>query len=370
MKNLMEAIDESLSNLGYAPISDIVNNKKKCISYINRILKSVDNKVTIPFGLALNKYDFRVKHILFSFGLGVLIARFCNLDKKIEEEYKKYKVNAPFAYIWLTLCIYHDYGYFSGISYIKSDDLDRIAMDYSIFDFDFCVSRYSRKLYRAYYMRKYTMQNWESVDYDLSAHEEIGDHGIIGGYLLFQQLYASEQKKAPPSKHNSLLWEIYQRDEAEKSLNYHPERIPLYQDICYRIMEHNIWKDYCDESDFEEICGDNFKKIGISEPLQYLLSLVDTIEMTKKFCRYTDEGSEKEHFVYPKTLGRKVSMRILSNEIEIDYQGLREYIRENRYNDDISLWEDSVRGLEEWVTIQTGQVDGRKDVIVLKYNNP
>lgn len=112
-------------------------------------------------------------------------------------------------------------------------------------------------------------------------------------------------------------------------------------------MEHNIWKDYCDESDFEEICGDNFKKIGISEPLLYLLSLVDTIEMTKKFCRYTDEGSEKEHFVYPKTLGRKVSMRILPNEIEIDYQGLREYIRENRYNDDISLWEDSVISLRK-----------------------
>lgn len=40
MKNLMEAIDECLGDLGYAPISDIVNNKKKCINYINGILKA------------------------------------------------------------------------------------------------------------------------------------------------------------------------------------------------------------------------------------------------------------------------------------------------------------------------------------------
>lgn len=242
-------------------------------------------------------------------------------------------------------------------------------MDYSIFDYDFCVSRYSRKLYRAYYMRKYTKQDWESVNYDLSANEEIGDHGIIGGYLLFQQLYASEQKNIPPSKRNSLQWEIYQSDEADASLNRHPERIPIYQDICYRIMEHNIWKDYCDEPDFEEICGDNFKKIDISEPLLYLLSLVDTIEMTKKFCRYTDEGSEKEHFVHPKTLGRKVIMKVLPDEIEIDYRGLRKFISENRYSDGIASWESSVQGLDEWVDIHNDQVDDRKDVIVLRYNH-
>lgn len=120
MKNLMDAIDEYLMAQGYDPISGVINNKEKCVRYINRILESVDNKVVIPFGLALDKYDFRVKHVLFSFGLGVLLAEFCNLDKVIENKYRKYKVDAPFGYIWLTLCIYHDYGYFGGISFLRS----------------------------------------------------------------------------------------------------------------------------------------------------------------------------------------------------------------------------------------------------------
>ena len=62
MKNLMDAIDECLMAQGYDPISGVINNKEKCVRYINRILESVDNKVVIPFGLLLttsSEYGYR-----------------------------------------------------------------------------------------------------------------------------------------------------------------------------------------------------------------------------------------------------------------------------------------------------------------------
>lgn len=208
-------------------------------------------------------------------------------------------------------------------------------------------------MYRAYYMKKYESQDWENANYDLSVHEEVGDHGILGGYLLFDKLYSSEQKN----------------NQLQENLSKHSERIPLYQDICYRIMEHNIWKDYGDGPDFEEISGNNFKKIGISEPLLYLLSLVDTIEMTKKFCKYKDDGNEKEHFVFPKTLGKKVFLTVYDDRIEINYRELRKCVQEHQYKDSFSDWEVNVKDMGQWIQIEYVETGISKDIITLKKVN-
>ena len=142
MKNLMEEIDVGLQEFGLSPISDIVNNKEKSISYINRVLREYGNKVTIPFQLTLDKYDFRVNHVLFSFGLGIVLASFCNLKEKIEQEYEKYKIKNTFIYTWLTLCLYHDFGYFIGLSYLRTDNIKDLLLDHYIFDYSYCKSRY------------------------------------------------------------------------------------------------------------------------------------------------------------------------------------------------------------------------------------
>ena len=114
MTNLMKEIDKNLIELDLPSISDVVDNKRKSIQYINKILKQHGNKVTIPFNSSLKQYDFRVKHVLFSFGLGIVLSSFHNLKYKIEEDYKRYNIQNTFIYTWLTLCLYHDFGYFIG----------------------------------------------------------------------------------------------------------------------------------------------------------------------------------------------------------------------------------------------------------------
>ena len=83
----------------------------------------------------------------------------------------------------------------------------------------------------------------------------------------------------------------------------------------------------------------------------FLLSLVDTIEMTKRFCTYIDSSSEKEHFVYPKTLGSKIQISVTPKAIEIDYSALETYIKEHKYVGDIQRWTKSVTGLIDWVSL-------------------
>ena len=357
----MEIIDERLTEYGLPPISDVVNNKKKCIIYINKTLKDYGNKVSIPFQLTLDKYDFRVKHVLFSFGLGIVLADFMNLHKIIECEYEKYKIQNVFIYTWLTLCLYHDYGYFIGSSFLRTDNIQNLQLDHVIFDYDYCTSRYSKDLFIRYYNDKYKGQKWDENEYSIEKKEEVGDHGILGGVILFSNLYSSEIEENTPKK--DLAKAIDDWEKERYPIEYHPERIPFYQDICYRIMEHNVWKNngiFDDENHpLLEIDANHFIKIDINESLLFLLSLVDTIEMTKKFCTYKDVGSEKDHYIFPKTLASKMKINVTLNSINLNYSEFDEYITQHDYFGDISRWKQSVETLSEWVSVDeySGEVE-------------
>lgn len=353
MGTLIEEIDFSLKKFNLPPISDVVNNKEKSISYINKILRQYGNKVTIPFQLSLERYDFRVKHVVFSFGLGIVLASFCDLKNRIENQYRKYKIDNAFIYTWLTLCLYHDFGYFIGSSYLRTDNIQDLQLDHYIFEYDYCRSRYSKNLYVEYYKKKYEDQSWEDKNYDMSNNEEVGDHGILGGYILFSRLYESEIKQ-DSSKLSKIAKALYELEEKNNKQEYHLERIPLYQDICYRIMEHNIWKNekcFNQGHPFFEIDSNNFKLIDLIEPLLYLLSLVDTIEMTKRFCTYTDNSNNKEKYIYPKTLAKKINVNVSRSTITMEYSELEKFIKDNKYFGDISRWENGIAGLADWVSL-------------------
>ena len=327
MVNLMDEIDKKLQDLQLPPISNVVNNKNSCIEYINNILTQYGNNVTIPFDSISSQYDFRVKHILFSFGLGIVLATFNDLIKKIDEEYKKYQLPNTFVYTWLTLCLYHDYGYYIAKEYRMYSDIRMIDLKHIIFNYNYCNSRYSKYHYCEYYKKMYTKHisvKTKTID---SMPSEVGDHGILGGFVLFDKLYTYQQKASELCV----------------------DRIALYQDVCYRIMEHNIWKNR-----LLEIEPDSFSNIDIDEPLLYLLSLVDTIEMTKKFCRYPDKNSDKNHSIWPTTLGSKIYINVTNSTIEIYYSDFKELLKKRKYIDNFEIfdnWISSIKSLSDWVKV-------------------
>ena len=85
--NLLEKIDKELRKCGLDPISNVVNNKEKCLEYINKLLTKVGNNVTIPEQIEVSKYDFRIKHVLLSFGIGFILADFNGIKEKINTKY-------------------------------------------------------------------------------------------------------------------------------------------------------------------------------------------------------------------------------------------------------------------------------------------
>jgi hypothetical protein len=342
--NLLEKIDKELKKCGLEPISDVINSKKKCFEYINKLLTKVGNNVTIPEQIEMDKYDFRIKHVLLSFGLGFILADFNDIKEKINTQYCIEHITDTFVYTWLTLCLYHDYGYFIKSSYTDIDEFSDIKLTHRIFDYDYSQSRYTYNLYEEYYNKKYQRQlkkeNRKSWD-----GEEVGDHGILGGYILFDKLYE-----------NPIPVELLEKQ----------TKIPFYQDVCYRIMEHNIWKQsekYDEKHAFYAISNENFKIIDAFEPLLYILSLVDTIEMTKKFCK--DPEKQSSRAVLPAIISSQFDVDVSKSKIIINYSRVEDYVKRNRYKQaDIESWINNITGLVDWVELTAQNDEQLKQIVI------
>lgn len=345
--NLIDQIDFELQRCGLKPISDVVNNKDKCFKYVNELLKKVGNNVTIPDRIEVDKYDFRIKHVLLSFGLGFIFADFNDIKTKINSQYHIPDVADTFIYTWLTLCLYHDYGYFIKSDYTDVNSFADISLDHSIFDYDYCQSRYTYNFYAEYYNNKYQNQLKNENRQDWKG-EEVGDHGILGGYVLFDKLYRNSA------------------DMEAKNKGLIQQKNSFYQDICYRIMEHNIWRQkekYGKDHAYYEISNENFRLIDIYEPLLYILSIVDTIEMSKKFCKNPENQSSRA--VLPKIISSQFNVKVTESSIIIDYSNLEDYIKRNNYkNANIDAWVSGVLELQEWVVLTSKNNDLLKQIVI------
>ena len=114
------------------------------------------------------------------------------------------------------------------------------------------------------------------------------NHGIIGGYLLFDRLlkgYVSAYLHSHPDRGESypgienFTWH---------SKSFSIEQIPLFSHVADCIISHNIWKaDLKEEAKYQEyglskLVGSNFQKIKFQKNLVlFILAVIDTIEPYK-----------------------------------------------------------------------------------------
>lgn len=321
---LMNSVDNALKKYNLSPISSIINDKEECNKYINRLLNMFGHFIYYKKYLP-EEYDYRIKHILFSFGLGLVFADFADLTKKIGERYWiDNKIKDNFLYVWLTVCLYHDFGYYvDHKKYSNISNLSNIinSLECNIF-MSGALSRYSPELYHKYYADRYKA-NKKNGDF------EIGDHGILGGIVLYDLM-------------------------KKRKFN---EYFPYCGDICFCIMEHNIWKkneDYPLSSPYHLVDKSNYVKINSNkEPLLFLLSLVDTIEPTKKFSKYKDSYSSSDKSIFPKTIAKSIKIKVTNKSIIIDGNELEKVIKKRDKTLKICDWTTPVKDLSNWVEVNS-----------------
>ena len=338
---LINSVDNSLKKYGLSSISPIINDKRACEKYINELLSMFGHFIHYKKYLP-EEYDYRIKHILFSFGLGLVFADFADLTTKIGEKYKycQYEIennnNDNFLYAWLTVCLYHDFGYYvNREKYSEISEISEIIKNLrrNIFK-STSVSRYNFELYQEYYKGRFEVNKNDGSF-------EIGDHGILGGVFLYDLM---NRKKFA-------------------------EYCPFCADICFCIMEHNIWKqkkDYPLSSPYHWIDKSNFVKIDSQkEPLLFLLSLVDTIEPTKKFSKYKDSESSSNKSIFPKTIAKNIKIDVTNKSIIINGNELVNVLKKRDKSLKINDWIEPVKNLSDWVDVKS-EVNG---YIITIHNN-
>lgn len=359
MNNLLNEIEIALKKNNLDSFLDVIDNREKSAKYIKTLLKEemdLPDKV-ISIENLKTKFGDRANHILYTFALGILLSDFDGLKYKIEQSYAKYFVdkNNVFFKTWLITSLYHDYGYFlfniyNSIASLEDFKVRNVIFDYKEEEKDAMKlfglisdlqekSRYSKQIYEYYF---------EGIVLKRDTDEPF-EHGIAGGYVLFDDLISYSTKK-----------DVKSRKEIKKAMGVRCNDVnndSFYQNVCYRIMEHNIWKIKYKDSFFDsfnktmlkDIVNNNFIKISNNEPLLFLLSLVDTIEFVKRMSTTSLDNLTSQS--RPTTLSKKILIDVGQNEIILDINAVKNIVGFDK-------WKNGIVGIDDWVKVNVNYNEG------------
>jgi hypothetical protein len=349
----------------YSYYSRININPIKNPKYSNDFIKeyfSKGGKVRV-FDIGKKKpilNNLRSKHTVYGFFLGFLLKDIKVSNNKlinlIENDFNRYDesfVEYEFSYLWFLTYLFHDYGYVLEDKYKNSS----ITLENIIRYENISFSLYSEKIYYPYHFKnkmhrieecdrlcyllpryefiysKKTIKNYLKYKFDMKNNNV--DHGIIGGLKFYHNLIANYWESYNKAK--SLNPYIDIKRFYYNNLQWSTNQIDVFRHIGDIIVSHNIYKPQLGDIEtykcygLEEII--NKAKINIIEyPLFYLLSLVDTIEPTKK---YPKEDTSR--------ILKSISIELLDNNIII-YDNLKE-------DESYKNWRDAIYNLTNWLEI-------------------
>lgn len=233
-----------------------------------------------------NSSHSRIRHIVNAFFLGVsLYNKSTFLHAAIDTELDKYRYaldpyhkEAPFAYVWFLICLFHDCGY----------DAERNSECNNRFkDFDSLVNQYGGalgkldgvpNLYQDILNRYF---QYRIDDNGCNVGKGVNDHGIVGGFRLYHDLCEIRAERRSCIERNSGNKDLW-----VKGLD------DVYNLVAWVIACHNIF--FANADDKCKICRysayhlyslmkeEKDYKIHLMEhPLFFFLHLIDNIEMMK-----------------------------------------------------------------------------------------
>ena len=358
----MEQLDFNTCNIiKDTKFIDLINDDKKCIELISSVLEFPMEAISI------NRH--RASHIIVTWILGIGLSNFAKAGNNL----------TGFAYLyesrlWLQTAIIHDYGYFCREirqmlaleSIIKAynlltdtynvveltclNDLSRVP------DFE-CFFSYTYKEIKDYYcyIQKKHAKMIKNISSDSeNIFDDVSDHGIVGGCKAFNKYcryIVSLNGKA----------------------NYGPSDVitKIQKVSCIIAASHNIFKanprdnkDYV-ASGLEGLTSISPARITRTNFLLLLLSLVDTIECTKRFSK-----KENPHeYLLQSTILDHVYISVKSKEIQIDFSQLDSFIlnkrKSTRMKQTMERHIEAIAGLDDWTDFHATRSPTNEKLIII-----
>lgn len=331
--------DEALFIIQHHTFQEIVTNDDLCLDLIQATLEFK----SVVFGENKN----RASHILITWLLGIGFSRLSKLSGSIQGFEKE-----NFNVLWLQTAMLHDYGYLR--KEIKDEKLtladitknyDLLTDTYYEWPFRYLNNMSESQDYRHFFSYKYyEIEAYFdcSKEYHLEINDpiETNDHGIVGGCIAFQK-YCERIKR-------------------NKSIESDLTTMLIQKIACYIAASHNIFKSSDTKTD-RKYSRYGLYRLRSFEPaivnetnsILLLLSLVDTIECTKRFSA---KKNPKAYLIQSTTL-KKVEVIVTDSSLIVDYSELYKYLENERKNygmvDTLLKHVDGVLKISSWTSFAT-----------------
>lgn len=325
---------------------NLISNDDLCFSLIRSIIDQ--NGATSRQFSALNRN--RASHIVATWLLGIGLAKHFGLNHT-NSSFN----NLFFDQIWLLSAVAHDYGYFK-------NELKNTKIDLSGFkEYNLLTTSYFQPFLKCLNHMETTdeFKSYFSYSYDeiknyfefskfyystlaSISNYEMCDHGIIGACTLFNEYCQKCQ------------------EEFNKGLEQSDTVTKIHKIACIIAASHNIFKSDSTEKDkiYKEFGLINLLstspiRITKSNNILFLLSLVDTVECTKRFSA---KENPKE-YLQQKTVLNRIRISEVNNGIVVDFNNLLDYLKNERKNNNMveKLMKhlQSVDSLKNWTAFKT-----------------
>jgi len=278
---------------------------------------------------------YRNLHIVTDYFLGILIyENNSRIRTYIDRQIKNFtstdnnSADDSFKYFWFLICFYHDVGYYFEKNIKSIGSLRTLENDLKI----------GNKLPKLLGVPKlYNSVHDNYLKYRIEKCK-VYDHGIVGGMLIYDRLIKIYNDKKNMNGQNSFLY---------KNLIWSESMLNYFQLIASVILTHNIWYKNEKVDTVDEIIlykKYNLDKLIISDskriitlkrfPLLFLLSLVDSIEPTKRY-----------------------GVNFL-NKIRFDFSVKNKMVINLNCNNDneIDNWFNKITSLNSWLSIRTNVI--------------
>lgn len=310
--------------------------------------------------LATNQNANRFNHVAETFALGMLLGDFAGLNEKVKQQFPE--MYFSFDNYWLIISLLHDYGYYNeclnedtiydSIRDIGSNQVE-INLEKRFHSFQCKINKtYSESEIYKYF--KYIKNHDDFDDFD---------HGIVGGVNGYKKLIEAWEERVVEIYDSFDIFIEYGKEDGH--LYYSKYDIIAYKQICYDIMQHNMFKSsekyffkYV-EYEMNELVDPNIKADD-NNPMYMLLSLVDTIEYLKRFCKRVQRGTRKVMKHKPSNIGEKIDIKVTRDAIVIDYTELHSYLLKHfkkEIETDLLEWRKGILGLKDWVNVEVIEFD-------------
>lgn len=363
MKSLKELMEVELRNLenthGFNRLEDFITKDDVSAQFITSLtdgfrFENPNDEKNELFSIA----QTRARHSAVSFLMGLVFKKFGNIMKLIAEAFpfESIKGEDNSDSLWMLTSLNHDRAYTS--IRLKNDELRyEEVFSYLLLEENYneeflktldgfherflAALAYTYSEIREYdkYARDYHREQTKGRD------EERIDHGILGGFILFDELVRRQKSKSKP---NSL-------------------QLLQAKTCALTIAQHNIFKSCGSQQDkkypltlLKKLGHDSAFVIDESTPLLLLLSLVDTIECVKLFSK----GTNEKEYLQTITVLESIKINVTVDRVDIDLSQLKERAEEKALSEKYERYLQNLKNFDKWTVFKC---QGNNDILTITF---